>query len=205
MESYSQLGQDLQVLQYYNNKVGGYFIEVGASDGVKYSNTFVLEKNFGWRGICVEPLPEKFKELCKNRPFSICCDSPLYDVSGQVVTFDVAHQDDMLSGINMDIDCHKGTVDSSKHSITLTTITLNELLESCNAPTYIDYMSLDTEGSELKILSSFDFNKYKIGLIDVEHNYIEPRRTKIRELLTSNGYIYLRANMFDDSYALKKN
>ncbi len=68
---------------------------------------------------------------------------------------------------------------------------------------YIDYLSLDTEGSELEILKSVDLTKYTFGIIDVEHNYIEPRRTQIRELLESHGYEYIRANKFDDCYKHK--
>ena len=61
-------------------------------------------------------------------------------------------------------------------------------------------MSLDTEGSELEILQNFDFEKYTFGLIDVEHNYVEPRRTKIMSLLLSKGYIYKGENEWDDMY-----
>jgi hypothetical protein len=73
-------------------------------------------------------------------------------------------------------------------------------LEKYNAPLFIDYLSIDTEGSELEILKSVDLQKYKFGLIDVEHNYQEPRRTQIRELLTLNGYEFIRQNKFDDCY-----
>jgi len=81
-----------------------------------------------------------------------------------------------------------------------TTITLNDLLEKTNSPLFIEYLSLDMEGSELEILKSVDLKKYTFGLIDVEHNYVEPRRSQIRELLTSNGYHYVRENKWDDSY-----
>ena len=63
-------------------------------------------------------------------------------------------------------------------------------------------MSLDTEGSEYEILKVFDFNKYRIGWIDVEHNFVEPRRTMIKNLLLQNGYKYVGENYWDDSYKL---
>ena len=65
----------------------------------------------------------------------------------------------------------------------------------------IDYMSLDTEGSELKILQGIDFNKYKFKYINLEHNYVEPRRTQMRKL-ENNGYTYKGSNKFDDDYVL---
>jgi predicted transcriptional regulator len=61
-------------------------------------------------------------------------------------------------------------------------------------------MSLDTEGSEFEILKNFNFEKYTFGLIDVEHNYVEPRRSEIRNLLLSRGYIYVGENNWDDMY-----
>jgi FkbM family methyltransferase len=198
--SHSQLGQDLEVLKFYNNKTGGVFIEIGASDGIELSNTYLLEKTYNWTGICVEPIPDRFKLLCQNRPKSVCYDKAVYNESNKQVIFDIANNCDLLSGISNNIDCHKRSVDANKTQIMVTTISFNDLLEKSNAPLFIDYLSLDTEGSELEILQSVDLQKYTFGLIDVEHNYVEPRRTQIRELLLSNGYQYIRENQWDDCY-----
>jgi len=198
--SYSQLGQDLEVLRFYNNKKDGYFIEIGASDGINFSNTYLLEQKYNWKGICVEPIPKNFNLLCKNRPNSVCCDNAVYNESGAHVIFDIANNYDLLSGISANIDCHKNAVDSNKTQIVVKTITFNDLLEKYQAPTFIEYLSLDTEGSELEILKSVDLTKYTFGLIDVEHNFVEPRRSQIRDLLTSNGYVYVKENKYDDCY-----
>jgi len=106
----------------------------------------------------------------------------------------------LLSGISGHIDAHKPKVDSSKTSIQVQTISLLDALDRANAPSFIEYISLDTEGSEFEILSTFDFEKYTFGLIDVEHNFIEPRRTDIRNLLLSKGYVYKGENQWDDMY-----
>ena len=68
-------------------------------------------------------------------------------------------------------------------------------------PKKIDYMSIDTEGSEFEILNSFDFNEYDIKVITCEHNYTEMRE-KIYALLSKNGYIrkHSEYSMFDDWY-----
>jgi hypothetical protein len=79
--NYSQIGQDLEVLKFYNNKTDGYFIEIGASNGINLSNTYLLEKDYHWKGICVEPIPKNFELLCKNRPNSLCCDKAVYNES----------------------------------------------------------------------------------------------------------------------------
>jgi FkbM family methyltransferase len=198
--SYSQLGQDLEVIKFYNNKENGYFIEIGASDGLTLSNTYLLESRYKWKGICCEPIPDNFEKLVKNRKNSICYKEAVYNQSGLTVTFDIAHNFDLLSGISDHIDRHKPTVDSNKTIIEVQTISLLDVLDKANAPSFIEYMSLDTEGSELEILKNFDFNKYTFGLIDVEHNYIEPRRSEIKRLLLSKGYIYTGQNEFDDMY-----
>lgn len=198
--SYSQLGQDLRVLEFYNNKKDGFFIEIGASDGITLSNTYLLEITYDWKGICVEPIPDKFELLCKNRPNSLCYNYAVYNDSNKQVIFDIANTNDLLSGISNNIDFHIDVVNSNKTQIIVNTISFNDLLEKSNAPLYIGYLSLDTEGSELEILKSVDLQKYIFGLIHVEHNYIEPRRTQIRQLLTSNGYNYIRSNQFDDCY-----
>jgi FkbM family methyltransferase len=197
--SHSQLGQELEVLKVFKNKTDGFFIEIGASDGINLSNTYLLETQYNWKGICVEPIPDKFELLCKNRPNSSCSDKAVYNESNKPIIFDIANNDTLFSGISKHID-HVAMVNSNKTQIIVHTISLNDLLEQFNAPSFIEYLSLDTEGSELEILKSFNFQKYTFGIIDVEHNFVEPRRTQIRELLILNGYDYIKQNKWDDSY-----
>jgi len=198
--SYSQIGQDLEVIKSYNNKENGFFIEIGASDGINLSNTYLLETQYKWNGICCEPIPNNFEKLVKNRPNSICYDKAVYNNSGLTLNFDIANNCDLLSGISDHIDAHKSYVDNNKDIIQVQSISLLDVLHNANAPSFIEYMSLDTEGSEFEILKNFDFEKYTFGLIDVEHNYIEPRRTEIKNLLLSKGYIYKGENKWDDMY-----
>ena len=198
--SYSQINQDKNVVDFYKAKTSGYFVDIGAYDGIALSNTYALEK-LGWKGICAEPLVSRFNDLIKNRT-AHCCDLAVYHTSDLDVFFDIEGDSGMLSGINIHIDAHKYTVNKNKKTITVKTISLNDLLERYNAPNFIEYLSLDTEGSEFEILKNLDFSKWKFGLIDVEHNGIEPRRTMIRKLLCSNGYKYIGPNHFDDSYQL---
>lgn len=205
MTSYSQLGQDLEVVKFYNgsngSKTQGFFIEIGANDGIKYSDTYLLETKYNWSGICIEAIPEKLDILRRNRPMSVCYNETIFSQSDIVVKFDIANSYDLLSGISDYIVTHKETVDSDKTTIDVRTLTLNDLLKDFpDLPTTIDYMSLDTEGSELEILKSIDFGKYTFGLIDVEHNYVEPNRSEIRKLLLANGYEYIRENQWDDCY-----
>ena len=201
MQSYSQLQQDFRVLQFYKIKTHGFFVDIGAADGIAISNTYLLEACVNWKGICVEPNPINYNKLILNRPNSICCDKAIYNKTGLILDFDISHTDQLLSGISSDISSRfKPIVDDKKSTIQVQTLSLTDLLDQNNAPNFIEYLSLDTEGSEYEILKNFNFNKYIFGLIDVEHNYIEPIRSQIRELLLANGYIYIGENQWDDSY-----
>jgi FkbM family methyltransferase len=208
--SKSQLKQDLNVLEYYNFKKRGYFVDIGASDGISLSNTYMLEKDYNWNGICVEPILNDFNILISNRKNSICVNKAVYNISDTKMKFAIKNFN-MCSGLIETMD-NQVIIDNKvydrsvnydlKEIIDVYTITLNDLLEQSNAPLYIDYLSLDTEGSELEILKSVDFSRYKFGIIDVEHNFVEPRRSQIRNLLESNGYKFNVENNFDDNYIL---
>lgn len=196
--SISQIKQDIKVLEFYKNKKGGYFVDIGANDGITISNTYLLEKDYEWNGICIEALPDKFQELVKNRK-SININKAVYNTNGEILDFS---SDNLFSGVSKNIDNHITVL--TKPIIKVETITLNDVLDQNNAPNFIDYLTLDTEGSELIILNSVNFDKYKFGLIHVEHNGVEPRRTNMKNLLLSKGYKYLGENQFDDEYAYEQ-
>lgn len=201
--SYSQVGQDIHILKYYNGLRDGYFVDIGATNGIAFSNTYLLETKHGWKGICVEPIPSAYDELVKNRK-AHCLNRAVFNTTDQEVEFTVAHNHD-LSGISSCLDkynIHNQPKDKEgKEVITVKTITLTDLLDKYKAPSFIHYLSLDTEGSELEILKAMDFTRYTFGRIDVEHNFVEPRRTLMRNLLSAHGYDYIGANQQDDCYA----
>jgi len=192
----SQIGQDKFICEHiYSNKKNGFFIELGAADGIHLSNTYYMEKELNWDGICIEPAP-KFKDaLIKNRSCKkyFC---PVFSSSGKDVEFSIVDCGE-LSGISN----YLGNIGNYKieDKVTLKTKTLTEILDEINAPIYIDYLSLDTEGTELEILKGLDFSKYVIGYISIEHNF-RPLRSEIRDYLLKKGYIFSRWNRFDDEY-----
>lgn len=193
----SQFGQDKHVIEnIYKNKKNGYFVEIGAYDGLEMSNTFLLEKLYNWKGICVECNPIYFSKLVQNRPDCYNCEYGVFN-----------NDDKILSFINDDTGGCSGFVETNSHThilnkniIEVKTKKLTTILEMYNAPNFIDFLSLDTEGSEFDILNAHDFEKYLFGYICVEHNFIEKNRTRIRELLERKGYIFYRENNVDDDY-----
>lgn len=196
--SKSQLLQDL-VAAYLGN-TGGFFCEIGAADGVKLSNTYMLEKNYGWSGIIVEPARCYTTTIKDNRKCFIS-DRAVYGTSKSLIPFNETI-DPLLSTIAKysQSDMHR---ESRENGVIyeVETITLYDLLKEGSAPSFIDYLSIDTEGSEYEILKNFDFDVYSFGFISIEHNYSSTRE-KVFEILTKNGYhrVMDAASLWDDFY-----
>jgi FkbM family methyltransferase len=193
----SQLAQDLLALSFSNFSESGYFVEIGACDGVAYSNTHLLEKNFHWRGLLAEPGKVWHKNLINNRSCSIDTRA-VASISKKMVMF-TETTDPTLSTYEhlTDLD-HMSKYRFSEKSYEVATVSLNDLLSTHNAPSNINFLSIDTEGSELDILSTFDFKKYSVDFISVEHNFTI-NQIHIVNLLKSNGYVQVlkKYSIFD--------
>ena len=195
----SQFGQDKHVINIFNNKQNGFFVEVGAYDGVSMSNTYLLEHQYGWKGICIEPNPTYFSQLVTNRPNCINLSCAVFNENDKQMKF----IDDKSGGCSGFVETNTHTHILHNLVITVTTKKLTTILEEANAPRFIEFLSLETEGSEYEILNSHDFDKYTFGYICVEHNFIDSNRKKIRNLLESKGYMFYRQNHVDDDYIYK--
>jgi len=200
INSRSQLSQDLFVLQCLNFKKAGFFVEFGAADGINLSNSYLLEKEYEWKGVLAEPAKIWQQKLKENRN-CIIESKCIWNKSGMFLPFVETCQPE-LSTINYfsDLDFQR---DKRKDNITyeVETLSLNDLLLIHGVPKEIDYLSIDTEDSESDILEAFDFSKYDIKVITVEHNY-SSQRQKIFELLTANGFkrVFETISLFDDWY-----
>ena len=186
-KSKAEQRQDLFVLSELGFNRHGFFVEFGAANGLDYSNTHLLEKEFGWTGILAEPAKCWHDQLMANRAAFIETDC-VWSHSNSVLVFNETRFPE-LSTINSfsSADEYKKLRRSGK-TYEVKTISLNDLLKKYNAPRHIDYLSIDTEGSEVEILASLDFSKYRFKVITCEHNYT-PIREKIYALLSQNGYV----------------
>lgn len=193
IRSYSQVDQDLWVLEMLNNKKNGYFLDVGAYDGIKYSNSLLLEKDFDWNGLLIEAHPNNFDTLKNNRkntlvPYAVS------DYNGKII---------------FENECGTGSKVVEKNGLSIDCITFEKMFEMYNVPNYIDYISLDIEGMEYLSLTKFPFDKYKFKLLTVEHNLYmsgSENKEKIKDILLKNGYLIYRENVshnelpFEDWY-----
>ncbi len=207
LKYHSQYGQDRFLdTEIFKGKENGFFIEIGAYDGIRFSNSLFFEKERKWKGICIEPIPARYEELKKNRN-SINVNACVSSKSGFVEFTMIEGYAEMLSGISKDYHKkHKNRIDENikfhggnKTTIKVESVTLNELLIS-NDVTMVDYCSIDTEGSELELLSSFDFSKFEVKAFSVENNYSD---SKIRDLMKKNNYELIKTIECDEIYILK--
>ena len=210
-DSESQNFQDLFVLNQLNYKKNGFFVEFGAFDGVWTSNTHLLEYKFNWDGILAEPAKKLQTALKKNRSVKIETDC-VWTKTGETLIFNETDNSPLSTIDSFSVsDKHKKKrAFGNKYDVR--TISLLDLLIKHNAPQVIDYLSIDTEGSEFEILNAFDFKKYQFRIITCEHNCIPgnkhsiKNRQKIYDLLTSNGYkrVLTEFSKYDDWYILKE-
>jgi len=204
----SQYGQDEYLnSNIFKNKKNGVFVDIGAHNGVSLSNTYFFEKELDWTGLCVEPNPKIFHELCNNRSSIningcawICNEKKIFRLiegysemlSGLVETYDSRHVDRIhrecieknSKYVDVNIDCYE----------------INSLLSE-NGLFKVDLLSIDTEGSELKILESIDYDIFKIDVIIVENNY---KDLSLQNFLLSKGYYLYDKIKIDDIYVKYK-
>jgi FkbM family methyltransferase len=205
MQYYSQYRQDEFVDKYFNYQEGGYFLELGAGDGITISNTYFFEKFRNWKGICIEASKD-FEKLKINRNcITVNCavgeeetakflelDGCINGLSGLIKYYNSQHK----QRIENDINFHKSDY---KFKI-ISVIPLQEILDKHNV-NYIDYFSLDVEGAELSVLHTIDFSRTKIKLLMVENNYKEPQ---VKEFLKTKNYTFIeQSEVGDDIFILK--
>ena len=158
---------------FFPNKTNGYFIDIGAHNGIDINNTYYFE-NEGWDGICFEPLPEIFEQLKQNRKCKVV-QKAISDVIGSSQFFTIKGYSNMLSGladkypqdhiarINQEIEQY----DQNYDYIDVMCSTFDKEVKQTN----IDLLSIDTEGAELDILKTINFNHYNINIMIITLNY----------------------------------
>jgi FkbM family methyltransferase len=199
-DSMAQLRQDLFVLSELGFKRGGFFVEFGAANGKELSNTWLLEKRFGWSGILAEPARCWHGPLAAHRGCAIEHDC-VWKTTGETLEFlETAEAELATLADYQSVDMHAKARRSAK-CYGVKTVSLADLLARHHAPAAPDYLSIDTEGSEYEILREFDFARHPFKVITCEHNHTSAR-AKIFELLTRAGYVrkFEALSDFDDWY-----
>ena len=195
---YGQTGQDKFVNEHFiRNKKNGVFVDIGAHDGISFSNTYFFETELNWKGICFEPLSKPFQKLSRVRPGSICLNACVSPVAGEFEFINVQAKTEveMLSGLLNSYDPRHlerlkrevAQAGGSYNIIKVPSVRFNDIMNMHNV-NHINLLSMDTEGNELEILKSIDFEAINIDIILVENNYQMP---DTRLFLESKGFTYI--------------
>jgi hypothetical protein len=179
-DSKSENGQDIFALFVNNFKSGGSFLEFGAYDGFTFSNTYLLEKRFGWKGLIIDPIPNHFDMMEQSRSCQklLAAVTPENQKFAKVVEAPASN----LSKIA------KRKILTKLH--TVPAFTLTEILEKYFVSNELDFLSIDTEGNDIDILKSVNFSDYRIKSICVEHNY-SVGSEEVIEYMDKVGYKYV--------------
>lgn len=182
---------------FFKNKRNGIFVDIGAHNGIRSSNTYFFEKKLEWDGICVEPIPSVFGQLQKNRN-CICIQGCITNFNG-TATFVEFTGCTLVSGLLDKFDPRHwqrwGFV--PHRNIEVQCYTPQTIFDQYNVKV-IDFLSLDTEGGEYDILKSIDFSNVFIDIIVVEVRWKDDKR--IYNYLTKNGYAFITRIENDDLY-----
>jgi FkbM family methyltransferase len=199
--SMSDRGQDRWVIdEVFGGKTGGFFLELGAADGFSESNTYVLEKRYGWKGICIEPHPVLFETLVNKYKRSCTCVRSAVDAQPGSVEFVLAGQTSgvIVAESDNSPDRRGKQIDAARvqgRVQVVEALPLADLLTKYGAPRVIDYFSFDVEGLETRILRAFPFDKYTFLAMTIERPTPE-----LNEILFRNGYHFVRNALYDTFY-----
>ncbi len=176
---FSQVRQDELILKLLRNKTNGYFVDLASNDATILSNSYALEKHYGWKGLCIEPNPAYWYNLTHARRN---CEL-VAAVVGQNRMDELHFKYDGLEygGIVGKFFDNKERYKSS--STREYTVTLAEIFGRFDVPHIIDYMSLDVEGAEEFIMTTFPLSSYRIRILTVERP-----KENLQKLLESHGY-----------------
>jgi len=200
---YGACGQDIFIAELLNYKKDGFFVDIGANDGVTINNSYYFEKELGWAGVAIEPIPTIFESLVKNRTcltFNGCVTTK----PGKAKFLELIGGPNMLSTLEFN---YKGlTARRLRKNAMRNNTSINEIDVECATFSMIterfgiekiDVLSLDIEGGELDILKSINFEKMPIKIITVENNYFDEA---IKTYLESKGFLYLGTFKVDEIY-----
>jgi FkbM family methyltransferase len=178
---------------------GGYFVELGANDGVSQSNTLYFEKYRRWKGLLVEPAPHNYLKCRANRSPSNsihCAACVSFGYKGEFVRIAYSNLMSTPLGLATDIAdplAHarsgKAFLGQSEDVFEYGAVarTLNDLLGEAGAPATIDFLSLDVEGAELEVLQGIDHDAYRFKFMLVECRDFE----RMRDYLAGVDYAFV--------------
>jgi len=168
----SQYGEDVLLWKFFQNKRDGFYVDVGAYDGVGFSNTYFFEA-IGWNGILIEPVPQFYENCLAARPHSRVINLVVNNGETRATEFSIAEGNNGVGTLSFAGEDEKQTERIEREggkvrTITVPSCSLNEIL--ANHQGTIDFVSIDVEGKEMDVLRGFDLIKFRPRVVIVEDN-----------------------------------
>lgn len=165
--SYSQEGEDLILDRLFEGQERGFYVDIGAHHPFRYSNTALFYKK-GWRGINIDPLPGTKKLFDKYRPRDINLEIGVSTTMGKVRYY--MFNEPALNTFDEKLaKSRHGSKYSIVEEIDIKTMALGEILDKYHVEDgSIDFISIDTEGVDIQVIKSCDWNKYRPKYLLVE-------------------------------------
>ena len=209
MTWYGQKETDKVIAEYFDDDYVGTCVEVGVADGTKGSNTLYFEER-GWKTLCIDPIPEHVAQARKIRKLVHECACSSYDImpeygqSADFYIFDIGKDNILssLSGLRPDpklLVSHGGLINNC-YVIPVEVDVLSNILVKYKFPQRIDFVSIDTEGTELDVLKGMYFNEWDYKLLVVENNHDDAYGEQIEEYLNCVGYVKDQRYFVNDFY-----
>ena len=184
----SQSGQDKIIKNsFFRSKKNGFFVEIGAFDGVEGSNCLHFEKSMNWDGIAIEPSKKQFEKLSQNRNCKVL-NEVISSTEKDVEFIEVVEGLTQMSGINNKDYSAKLIIGNDKNTKINKAKIKTSTFEKNIINKEIDYLSIDIEGTELEVLKSINFEKYIIKVISVENN--NPEKINFNSFLKENNFSF---------------
>jgi FkbM family methyltransferase len=193
----SQDGEDEYLLEnFFFMEENGTFIEMGALDGIRYSNSYFFEKVLGWSGVLIEAHPSKYRELVKNRGnvstcvHGIVCDDPRDVHFVQSSNAAVGGVWELMSPAFRG-KWHSNVTEADVQALPVTPCTKMQSILDRTGLKHVDFFSLDVEGAESSVLGSIDFSQFVANVFLIEYRQgQEDVRQNVHKILTREGYIF---------------
>ena len=210
-KTYSMLGEDIFINNFFKNKKNGTYLDVGAYHPLEGNNTYLLYKEKNWQGVNIDVNPLSIKLFQRSRKRDLNINSAISSKKG-ITTVYFRKKINMLNTLSKKIA--KIQFKNGFQNKKIKSNTLNNILSKSEySNKKIDFFNLDVEGHELQVLKSMDLKKYKPTLICVEiHNHEEMfnhntsyiKRNPVNKLLLKHKYSIVWSNGYSYIYKLMK-
>ncbi len=208
MTWYGQKDTDKLISDYFQSSHVGVCVEVGVSDGIKGSNTLHFERERGWRTLCIDPIPEHVEAARKIREYVWQGACGAHPSKEEFYIFDIGERNILssLSGLKPDpkLLVSHGHLINKCYTINVSVDPLTSILMYANMPKHIDFISIDTEGTELDVLYGLGLEEeldFTVSLLVVENNHNEP---EIEQYLNTCGWSKVERYFVNDFYMKEK-